>query len=57
MTLSSLKIVLINFSTLAFSMTSIDMILKISLLIITIVYTLNKWWVEREARKNNKKNK
>jgi len=54
MTLSSFRIALINFSTLAFSMTNVDMILKISLLIITIAYTLNKWWVEHKVREQNK---
>ena len=57
MTLSSFRLALINFSTLAFSMTNVDMVLKISLLIITIAYTLHKWWVEHKTREKNKKKK
>ena len=57
MTLSSFRIALISFSTLAFSMTNVDMVLKITLLIITIAYTLHKWWAEHTTREKNQKNK
>jgi hypothetical protein len=34
--------------------THVDMVLKITLLVITIFYTLNKWFIEHKNRKNNK---
>jgi hypothetical protein len=52
MNISDLKLGIINLSTLAISMTHVDMILKITLLVITIFYTLNKWWIEHKNRKN-----
>ncbi len=56
MNIGDLKLGIINLSTLALSMSHVDMILKITLLVITIFYTLNKWWIEHKNRKN-KKNK
>jgi|AOAMet_66_BLW_10_1038536.scaffolds.fasta_scaffold11096_2 energy-converting hydrogenase Eha subunit H len=56
MNIGDLKLGIINLSTLAISMSHVDMILKITLLVITIFYTLNKWWIEHKNRKN-KKNK
>ena len=38
------KTLFINFGTLGISMTDIDVILKIILLLITIIYTLQKMW-------------
>ena len=54
MNIGDLKLGIINLSTLAISMSHVDMILKITLLVITIFYTLNKWWIEHKNRKNNK---
>ena len=48
------KTLLINLGTFLFSMTNIDIVLKIILLVVTIGYTLNKWWL---LNKNNGKNK
>jgi hypothetical protein len=56
MNIGDLKLGIINLSTLAISMSHVDMVLKITLLVITIFYTLNKWWIEHKNRKN-KKNK
>tara|TARA_R100000935_G_scaffold39456_1_gene60938 strand:+ start:523 stop:687 length:165 start_codon:yes stop_codon:yes gene_type:complete len=47
------KVLLINASSFGISMTSIDIGLKIALLIITICYTLQKWWIMN--KKNNDK--
>jgi hypothetical protein len=58
MNLSDVKMLIINFSTLAISMTNVDMILKSVLLIITIFYTLHKWYFEaKRKRKEKKENK
>jgi len=56
MNIGDLKLGIINLSTLSISMSHVDMVLKITLLVITIFYTLNKWWIEHKNRKN-KKNK
>jgi len=45
MTISDLKIYLLNLGTLAISMSQIDMILKIILLAASIGYTIHKWWL------------
>tara|TARA_R100000935_G_scaffold48046_1_gene72348 strand:+ start:1778 stop:1942 length:165 start_codon:yes stop_codon:yes gene_type:complete len=47
------KTLFINFGTLGISMTDIDVILKIILLIITICYTLQKWYLMN--KQNNDK--
>ena len=39
------KTLYINFGTLGISMTEIDIMLKITLLILSICYTLQKWWI------------
>ena len=51
MSLSDIKIFTLNFSSLAISMTDIDVVLKLSLLVISIGYTLHKWYL---LNKNNK---
>lgn len=51
MSLSDIKIFALNFSSLAISMTNIDVILKLSLLVVSIGYTLHKWYL---LNKNNK---
>ena len=48
------KTLLINLGTFIFSMTNIDIVLKISLLVVTIGYTLHKWYL---LNKNNGKKK
>jgi len=47
------KYLLINFFSLSLSLTQIDIGLKILLLLITIFYTLQKWWLLN--KKNNDK--
>ena len=48
------KTLLINLGTFLFSMTNIDIALKIILLVVTIGYTLHKWYL---LNKNNGKKK
>ena len=43
MTIGDIKLYALNLSTMAISMTQIDDILKMILLLITIGYTLHKW--------------
>ena len=43
MSLQDIKLMFINFATLGISMSSIEMSLKIILLLVTIGYTLHKW--------------
>ena len=57
MNIVDLKMVVINTSALAISMSQVDTALKITLLVISIGYTLNKWYIEIKNRRNNKKNK
>jgi|TARA_R110002051_G_C8478471_1_gene461237 hypothetical protein len=57
MNIVDLKMVVINTSALAISMSQIDTALKITLLVISIGYTLNKWYIEIKNKRNNKKNK
>ncbi len=51
MSLSDIKIFTLNFSSLAISMTNIDVVLKLSLLVVSIGYTMHKWYL---LNKNNK---
>jgi hypothetical protein len=46
------KTLLINLGTFLFSMTNIDIVLKIILLLLTIGYTSHKWYL---MNKNNEK--
>ncbi len=48
------KTLLINLGTFLFSMTNIDIVLKIILLVVTIGYTVHKWYL---LNKNNGKKK
>jgi len=48
------KTLLINLGTFLFSMTNIDIVLKVILLVVTIGYTVHKWYL---LNKNNGKNK
>tara|TARA_R100001198_G_scaffold92819_1_gene72617 strand:- start:281 stop:430 length:150 start_codon:yes stop_codon:yes gene_type:complete len=43
--ITDFKTLLINIGAFLFSMTDIDIILKITLLVVTIGYTINKWWL------------
>ena len=51
MNLSDINIYTLNFSSLAISMTNIDLFLKLSLIIVSIGYTIHKWYL---LNKNNK---
>lgn len=48
--MADLKLYTINFLSLVVSMTNIEPILKITLLIVTIGYTVNKWWKIRKKQ-------
>jgi len=45
------KTLFINFGTFIFSMTNIDIFLKITLLILTIGYTAHKWYLMNKRNK------
>lgn len=45
------KTLFINMGTLGISLTDIDIILKIALLLITIGYTLQKWYLMNKKKK------
>mgnify|MGYP003113924258 CR=1 FL=1 len=51
-TMQDIKLYLVNAGSLAISMTHIDMTLKIALLVITIGYTLNRWYLLRKDHNN-----
>ncbi len=55
MSLQDLKIYFFNASALSISMTNVDVLLKLVLLIVTIGYTLHKWYIMNENRKNGKR--
>ena len=57
MNIVDIKMVAINISALAISMSQVDTGLKITLLVISIGYTLNKWYYVIKNRRNNSKNK
>jgi|TARA_R110000744_G_scaffold56031_1_gene118204 hypothetical protein len=48
------KILLINAGSLGISLTNIDIILKISLLLITIGYTIQKWYLMNKENNDKK---
>lgn len=48
--MADLKLYAINFISLAVSMTNVEPYLKITLLIVTIGYTVNKWWELRKKQ-------
>ncbi len=54
MTISDLKIYLLNLGTFAISLSQVDMILKVLLLAISIGYTAHKWWLLNK-NKNKKR--
>ena len=45
------KTLVLNVGTFGISMTNIDVILKIVLLSVTILYTLHKWYLMNEDKK------
>jgi hypothetical protein len=51
------KTLLINLGTFIFSMTNIDIVLKIILLVVTIGYTAHKWYLLNKNNEGNKKKK
>lgn len=53
MSLEDLKIYGINFGSLAISMTNIDVILKLLLLVVTIGYTIHKWYIMYKTQDND----
>jgi len=56
MNIGDLKMYIINLSTLAISMSAIDTILKITLLVVSIGYTVHRWYSDVQRRRNIKKN-
>ena len=50
--MSDIKMYVFNIGTIAVSMSQIDMILKITLLVISVGYTAHKWYI---LYKNSKK--
>jgi len=51
------KTLLINLGTFLFSMTNIDIALKIILLVVTIGYTVHKWYLLNKNNGRKKKQK
>ena len=51
------KTLLINLGTFLFSMTNIDIVLKIILLVVTIGYTVHKWYLLNKRNGTKKKKK
>jgi len=52
--MGDIKMYLLNISTLAISMSHIDMILKITLLVLSVGYTAQRWYLlNKEANKKN----
>jgi hypothetical protein len=49
------KTLLINLGTFLFSMTNVDVFLKVILLVVTIGYTLQKWWLLNKSNGKKKK--
>ena len=54
MTTEDLKVYSINGLTFGLSMTSLDTFLKIALLIVTLGFTINKWYLLNKENKNSK---
>lgn len=44
MTSTDLKIYILNAATLSITLTAIEPLLKVTLLIVSIGYTVHKWW-------------
>ena len=52
MNLQDIKIYAINFFSLAISMTHVEMVLKLILLVASIVYTAQRIWINYNEKKN-----
>tara|TARA_R110002167_G_scaffold11861_3_gene51354 strand:+ start:3097 stop:3276 length:180 start_codon:yes stop_codon:yes gene_type:complete len=57
MAIQDIKLYAFNTATLTISMTDLDVVLKLLLLVISIGYTLQKWYVFNKRRKNDKINR
>jgi hypothetical protein len=55
--MSDIKLYFLNVGTLAISFTTIDMTLKIMLLIVSIGYTINKWLLLQKKDDQDKEKK
>jgi len=55
--MSDIKLYFLNVGTLAISFTTIDMTLKLMLLIVSIGYTINKWWLLQKKDDQDKEKK
>jgi hypothetical protein len=52
--MGDIKMYLLNIGTLAISMSHIDMILKITLLVLSVGYTAQRWYLlNKESKKKN----
>lgn len=52
--MGDIKMYLLNISTLAISFSQIDMILKITLLVLSVGYTAQRWYLlNKESKKKN----
>lgn len=54
MSMSDLKVYFINASAIALSYSQIDMILKLTLLILSIGYTAKRWYLLEKERREKK---
>ena len=54
MNFAEIKLYSLNTSALFISMTNVDSALKIILLLVSIGYTLNRWFIMRKENKINK---
>jgi len=52
MTETDAKVILVNAGTFAISFSQIEMALKIALLVLTIGYTAQRWWIMYNQNKN-----
>ena len=56
--MGDIKMYLLNIGTFAISMSQIDMILKITLLLLSVGYTAQRWYLlDKERREKNENNK
>lgn len=55
MTLTDIKIYALNGGSLMLSFTNIDAVLKLTLLTVSIGYTLHKWYLMTKSKNNDKK--
>ena len=51
MSVTDLKIYTLNFLTLTISFTNVEFIIRFTLVLISIFYTLHKWWLMYEKNK------